>query len=201
METKDIKCIFYAVGKMDLDKKSVVDQDGRKHTLTLKEVLCWEVLKQYPMDEEEFICTYMRDIRIRKFGIYMDKNEAVRVLERMLQRGVVIMGEGKEEGEEVEDLLGQIRLKENTNFKKVVKSMLLTLSFFLLIDAYRMKKTKEAKILIELYNKGYLMHDIMENLSLTEGVFSEETREEIPIVTYTLLISQILVEDGCCEKK
>ena len=201
MGTKEIKRIFYAVGNMEADKKSVLDQNGRKHTLTLKESLCWVLLRGYPMDEEDFISTYILHINYKRLGIYMDEHEAMRVLDRMLSKGVVIMGVGKEPYEEVTDMLGQLILKENKNFKEVAKDMLSTFSFISLLSAYRDRKSAEAKKLIELFEKGYSVHDILKDVTLTEGVFSEEEKVLIPIVTECLLTSQIIVEKGCYIRK
>ena len=96
METKEVNKIFYAIGSLEAENKCVVDQDGKKHPVTLKEVIGWLILRKYPMDAEEFTETYMEEVDLDKLGIYMDAHEAERLIERLLCRGLVVMGVGEE---------------------------------------------------------------------------------------------------------
>lgn len=203
MSTKEINRIFYALGKLETNKDKIVIVDGnsKRHMLTLKESLAWSMLKKYPMSEKEFISSLIDYIRICRLGIYMDAQEALRVMDSLLDRGIVIMGVGTKDSEGIIDLLGQVRFKSNDNFGKVVKKRISRLSFISLISTLRIKRLPEAKKLIELYDKEYSMWDILEDKTLMEDVLTEEEQVIIPLITLNLLVSQIIVEDGCFIKK
>ena len=126
------------------------------------------------MNEREYYKSLSEVIKAKRIDISLDKEDALRILDTLIARGLVIMGVGKGYGTELIDLFNQIKFKENQNFSDVVKFLSLRCKFVTLVSLFKSKKSPEARKLIELFEAGYTMWDILKNEDLTKTFLLKE---------------------------
>ena len=194
---------FLSVGDMKITDGRVVitDQDGKAHSLTLKQGLCWSQLKRSPLEEEEYIHYMLKEIKNKKLGIYMDKEDALDILDSLIAKGLVIMGVGDIEDVAFIDLYSQIKFKENEDFSEIIKFLSLRGRFGTIISLYKCKRSPAVKKILKLFKEGYTTCDIIRKGELTEDVLPGKKAGYILPILESLINGNIIVEDGCISKK
>lgn len=194
---------FLSVGSMELVDGRVVitDQEGTKHSLTLKQGLCWSQLKRSPLEQSEYIYFILNEIKKKNLGIYMDEEDALDILDSLIAKGLVIMGIGDVEDAAFIDLYSQVRFKENENFSEIIKFLALKGRFGTIISLYKCKKSPVVKKILKLFKEGYTTWDIIRMGELTEDVLPGDKAGYILPILESLINGNIIIEDGCVSKK